>query len=110
MAKTPKAVRQLLMDVWTPAKRQAQADAEVLTRMMHDDGVNADLAPWDWRYYAQKRRVAEHDLDEAALKPYFQLDRMIDAAFDCATRLFALEFKPLVGSDPQWRTCGRVHR
>ena len=95
MAKTPKAVRQLLMDVWTPAKRQAQADAEVLTRMMHDDGVNADLAPWDWRYYAQKRRVAEHDLDEAALKPYFQLDRMIDAAFDCATRLFALEFKPL---------------
>jgi peptidyl-dipeptidase Dcp len=95
MAKTPDAVRALLMDVWEPAKRQATADAEVLTGMMHADGVNGDLAPWDWRYYAEKRRAAEHDLDEAALKPYFQLDRMIDAAFTCATRLFGLNFVPL---------------
>ena len=95
MAKTPDAVRQLLMDVWAPAKAQAEADGTVLTEMMHADGVNGDLAPWDWRYYAEKRRVAEHDLDEAALKPYFQLDRMIDAAFSCATRLFSLEFVPL---------------
>ena len=95
MAKTPDAVRQLLMDVWAPAKAQAEADGTVLTEMMHADGVNGDLAPWDWRYYAEKRRVAEHDLDEAALKPYFQLDRMIDAAFSCATRLFSLEFAPL---------------
>ena len=95
MAKTPAAVRDLLMQVWEPAKDQANADAEVLTKMMHDDGVNGDLAPWDWRYYAEKRRAAEHDLDEAALKPYFQLDRMIEASFACATRLFGLEFKPL---------------
>mgnify|MGYP003672705780 FL=1 len=95
MAKTPAAVRQLLMDVWEPAKAQAESDLAVLTEMMHREGVNGDLTPWDWRYYAQKRRVAEHDLDEAALKPYFQLDRMIDAAFDCATRLFSLEFARL---------------
>ncbi|QFT58650.1 Peptidyl-dipeptidase dcp [Sulfitobacter sp. THAF37] len=95
MAKTPEAVRGLLMEVWAPAKAQAQADAEVLTGMMHADGVNGDLAPWDWRYYAEKRRAAEHDLDEAGLKPYFQLDRMIEAAFDCANRLFGLEFAPL---------------
>ncbi|MDG1354220.1 MAG: M3 family metallopeptidase [Sulfitobacter sp.] len=95
MAKTPAAVRDLLMQVWEPAKTQANADAEVLTGMMHADGVNGDLAPWDWRYYAEKRRAAEHDLDEAALKPYFQLDRMIEASFSCATRLFGLEFKPL---------------
>ncbi len=95
MAKTPDAVRQLLTDVWEPAKAQAEADAAVLTNMMHSDGVNGDLAPWDWRYYSEKRRRAEHDLDEAALKPYFQLDRMIDAAFSCATRLFSLEFAPL---------------
>jgi len=95
MAKTPDAVRALLMDVWEPAKTQAMADAKVLTDMMHKDGVNGDLAPWDWRYYAEKRRAAEHDLDEAALKPYFQLDRMIEASFACATRLFGLQFKPL---------------
>ncbi len=95
MAKTPEAVRELLMSVWKPAKAQADADAEVLTAMMREDGVNGALEPWDWRYYAEKRRAAEHDLDEAALKPYFQLDRMIDAAFDCANRLFGLEFAPL---------------
>ena len=95
MAKTPAAVRQLLMDVWEPAKAQAEADAAVLTKMMRAEGVNGDLAPWDWRYYAAKRRVAEHDLDEAEVKPYFQFERMIEASFVCATRLFGLEFKRL---------------
>ncbi|AHD08553.1 M3 family metallopeptidase [Phaeobacter gallaeciensis] len=95
MAKTPAAVRDLLMQVWEPAKAQAEADAWVLTKMMQEDGINGELEPWDWRYYAEKRRKAEHDLDEAELKPYFQLDRMIEASFDCATRLFGLEFTPL---------------
>ena len=97
MAKTPVAVRELLMAVWKPAKAQADQDAEILTEMMHADGINGDLEPWDWRFYAAKRRLAEHDLDETELKPYFQLDRMIEAAFDCATKLFGLTFKPLNG-------------
>jgi peptidyl-dipeptidase Dcp len=95
MAKTPGAVRNLLMQVWTPAKAAADADAEVLQAMMAEDGINDPLAPHDWRYYSQIRRKAEHDLDEAELKPYLQLDRMIEAAFDCANRLFGLEFRAL---------------
>ncbi|WP_171101046.1 M3 family metallopeptidase [Ruegeria sp. HKCCD7255] len=95
MARTPGRVRDLLMQVWEPATAQADADAEVLTEMMQDDGVNGPLEAWDWRYYAEKRRKAEHDLDEAALKPYLQLDRMIEASFACANRLFGLEFAPL---------------
>jgi len=95
MAGTPDAVRDLLMQVWEPARARAEADATRLTAMMHGDGVNGDLEPWDWRYYSEKRRVAEHDLDEAALKPYLQLERMIEAAFACSTRLFGLEFKAL---------------
>ena len=95
MAKTPDAVRDLLMAVWEPAKARANSDAEVLTEMMHADGINGDLEAWDWRYYAEKRRKAELDLDEAELKPYLQLDRMIEAQFACANRLFALEFEPL---------------
>jgi len=95
MAGTPDKVRELLMAVWEPAKARALADQAVLEDMMHADGVNGDLAPWDWRFYAEKRRKAEQDLDEAALKPYLQLDRMIEAAFDCAHRLFGLEFAPL---------------
>mgnify|MGYP003745667601 CR=1 FL=1 len=95
MAGRPEAVRDLLMQVWEPAKAQAEADADVLTSMMHADGINGDLEPWDWRYYSEKRRKAEHDLDEAALKPYLQLDAMIEASFDCAGRLFGLQFRPL---------------
>src|SRR6056297_11278 len=95
MAKTPEAVRDLLMTVWEPAKAQAEADSEILTAMMRADGINGDLEPWDWRYYAEKRRQAEHDLDEAAVKPYLSHDAMIAAAFDCAHRLFGLEFRPL---------------
>jgi peptidyl-dipeptidase Dcp len=95
MARTPAAVRDLLMQVWTPAKAAAEADAAVLERMLHADGIDGPLEAWDWRYYAEKRRKAEHDLDEAALKPFFQLDRMIEASFACATRLFGLEFRPL---------------
>ncbi|WP_170530022.1 M3 family metallopeptidase [Ruegeria arenilitoris] len=95
MARTPERVRDLLMQVWAPAKARAEADADILTRMMQEDGVNGPLEPWDWRYYAAKRRKAEHDLDEAELKPYLQLERMIEAAFTCANRLFGLEFAPL---------------
>ena len=92
MAKTPDRVRDLLMQVWAPAKAQANKDAEVLTQMMIADGMDGQLQAWDWRYYAQKRRLAEHDLDEVELKPYLQLDQMIAASFDCASRLFGLSF------------------
>ncbi|MFU8833945.1 MAG: M3 family metallopeptidase [Roseovarius sp.] len=95
MARTPEAVRDLLMAVWAPARAQVGRDAETLTAMMRADGINGDPEPWDWRYYAEKRRQAEHDFDEAAVKPYLSLDAMIGAAFDCAQRLFGLEFIPL---------------
>jgi peptidyl-dipeptidase Dcp len=95
MAKTPAAVRDLLMRVWAPARSRANADADVLEAMMQADGINGDLEPWDWRYYSEKRRKAEHDLDESLLKPYLGLEAMIAAQFDCANRLFGLEFRPL---------------
>ncbi|MEN8831589.1 MAG: M3 family metallopeptidase [Pacificibacter sp.] len=95
MAKTPQAVRDLLMQVWEPAKTAAEKDGAILEEMLHADGYTGPLEAWDWRYYSEKRRKIEHDLDEAELKPYLQLDRMIEAAFACATRLFNLEFEPL---------------
>ena len=96
MAKTPGAVRDLLMRVWTPARAKALEDADVLQAMLHADGVAGPLEPWDWRYYSEKRRLAEHDLDEAVLKPYLSLNAMLGAQFDCANRLFGLEFHPLL--------------
>jgi len=95
MAGNPDAVRDLLMRVWQPARAQAESDAAALTALLQADGLNGPLEPWDWRYYSEKRRQALHDLDEATLKPYLSLDAMIGAAFDCAHRLFGLEFREL---------------
>ena len=97
MAGTPGAVRDLLMEVWEPAKAAAEKDAKLLERMLHADGFDGPLEPWDWRFYAEKRRKELHDLDEAELKPYLQLDRMIAASFACANRLFGLEFAAIEG-------------
>ena len=95
MARTPERVRELLKRVWTPARAKAEADAAAMTEMLHEDGINGTFEPWDWRFYAARRRKALHDIDEAALKPYLQLDAMIEAAFDTAHRLFGLDFRPL---------------
>lgn len=95
MAKTPAAVRDLLQRVWEPAKAKALADGAVLEARLHADGIAGPLEPWDWRYYSEQRRVAEHDLDEAILKPYLGLEAMLAACFDCANRLFGLEFRAL---------------
>ncbi|NNF90181.1 MAG: M3 family metallopeptidase [Boseongicola sp.] len=95
MAETPDMVEELLMKVWTPARASAAADAVRLQAMLHEDGESGQLEPWDWRYYSERRRSEEHDLNEAALKPYLQLDRMIEAAFACAGRLFGIEARPV---------------
>jgi peptidyl-dipeptidase Dcp len=98
MAGTPDAVRDLLMQVWAPAKASAEADSAALQDLLVTDGQAGPLEPWDWRYYSQKRRKQLHDLDEAELKPYLQLDRLIEAVFSVTNRLFGLEFRALDGT------------
>ena len=95
MAKTPAAARKLLDEVWTRARARALADRDDLQKIIAEEGGNFALAPWDWRYYAEKLRKARYDLDESEIKPYFELDRMIAAAFDTAGRLFGLTFAPV---------------
>ncbi len=92
MAKTPDAVRGLLDEVWSAAVAKANAERERLAAVARAEGQNIDIEAWDWRYFAEKVRKAEYDLDEAEIKPYLQLDKMIEAAFDTAGRLFGLTF------------------
>ena len=92
MAKTPEAVRSLLERVWKPARARAMADRDALQALIAQEGGNFALAPWDWRYYAEKLRQVRANFDDAAIKPYLVLDHMIEAAFDCATRLFGVTF------------------
>jgi peptidyl-dipeptidase Dcp len=92
MAKTPEAVQDLLERVWPPALARAMADRDALQDLVRAEGGNFDLAPWDWRYYAEKLRKARCDIDAAETAPYMALDNMIAAVFDTANRLFGLSF------------------
>ncbi len=92
MAKTPDAVQGLLKQVWTPAVATAKVEASELQKAMNADGVSGPLQPWDWRYYAEKVRLAKYDLNEEQIKPYFPLDRMIEATQYVAGELFGLKF------------------
>jgi peptidyl-dipeptidase Dcp len=93
MAKTPEAALDLLRSVWTRAREKAVRDRGVLQEMIQADGKNFELAPWDWRYYAERQRKAEFDFDEDSIKPYLQLDKLIEAVFDTAQRLFGIFFR-----------------
>ena len=95
MAKTPAAARALLDEVWGRARAKAAGERDALQALVTQEGGNFALAPHDWRYYTEKLRKAKYDLDEAEIKPYFQLDKMIEAAFETAGRLFGLSFKPV---------------
>src|SRR5436190_5061800 len=94
MARTPAAVTGLLDAVWVPARRRVGEERDALQEIVAAEGGNFRLAPWDWRYYAEKLRKARFDLDESEIKPYLPLERVIQAAFYVANRLFGLTFAP----------------
>src|SRR6202035_529019 len=90
MAKTPEAVRGLLERVWKPARERTLRDRDALQGLIVKEGGNFALAPWDWRYYAEKLRQVRANFDDAAIKADLALLQLIDAALDYATRLFGL--------------------
>jgi peptidyl-dipeptidase Dcp len=92
MAGRQTAVTALLKQVWEPAKARAAEEQQALEALALSRGERLALEPWDWRFYAEKVRQVRYDLDEATIKPYFPLDRMVEAVFDCAQRLFGLSF------------------
>jgi len=93
MAGTPQKARALLEEVWEPARAKALAERDDLQALIQREGGNFRLQPWDWRYYAEKLRQEKYDFDEAALKPYFALDNLIQAAFFTAQKLFSVSFR-----------------
>jgi peptidyl-dipeptidase Dcp len=92
MAKTPANARGLMMKLWTPSVETALREAAELEKELRADRVTGPLEPWDWRFYAEKVRLKKFSLNEEQIKPYFPLDRMIEAAFWTANQLFGLTF------------------
>ena len=107
MAKTPAAVLGLLEPVWEKARAKAEGDRAELRRLATQAGDNAPLAAADWRFWQERLRVEKYAFDEAELKPYLQLERIIEACFDVASRLFGLTFEERKGI-PAWHEDVRV--
>ncbi len=99
MAKTPAAVRDLLDRVIAPARARAAEERANIQARVDAEGANFEVAGHDWRYYAERVRKDFYDLDQATLRPYFQLDKMIEAAFHVAGRLFGVRFVEREGLD-----------
>lgn len=97
MAKSAQSVLGLLQPVWEKALERANEDQQELQRLAAADGQNHAIAAWDWRYYADRLRTERFDFDEAEIKPYLQLENIIAACFDVATRLFGIEFEEKPG-------------
>jgi peptidyl-dipeptidase Dcp len=95
MAKTPKAVYDLLKTVWTPALAKAKEEAAELQKLMDAEGKGEKLEAWDWWYYTEKLRKAKYNLDEEMVRPYFKLENVRQGVFDLATKLYGLKFKKL---------------
>ncbi len=99
MAGTRQAVQQLLGEVWPRALKAVHAEARALVELrQQQSGVARELpiAPWDWRLWAERVRRERFAIDDAEVKPYFSLERVAAAAFDCAERLFGLRFTPRI--------------
>lgn len=92
MAKTPDAAHALLMQLWEPGKRRAAEEAVELQALIDREGGGFALAPWDWRYYAEKVRRSRYALDGVAVTEHLRLDAVRQAAFDTAARLYGLRF------------------
>ena len=91
MAKNAENVNGLLMQVWEKARRRALEEEGDLARLIAAEGGNHPVQPWDWRHYAEKLRASTYNFSESELKPYLQLERIIDACFAVAGKLFAIK-------------------
>ena len=94
MAGTPEHVYELLDQVWGAALAAAGKERDALQAMMREEGVEGVLEGADWRYYTEKVRKARFDLDQEALRPYFEVTAVRDGAFAVANRLFGVTFTP----------------
>lgn len=94
MAKTPDAALQLLAGLAPAAAHNAKAEAVKLQTLVDKQGGGFQVAAYDWDFYSEQVRKAEFDLDEAALKPYLEFERVLrDGIFFAAERMYGLTFK-----------------
>ncbi len=95
MAKDPDNVHKFLFNIWGPSKQKVKKDIKELNKLLKADGYSGNLKPWDWRYYAEKKREKQFKFNEDDVKSYFQLDKLIEAISYSCDKLFNLKLRKL---------------
>ncbi len=93
MAKTPGNVYNLLNKLWPAALKRAKSERDEMQKMIYAEGNKFKLKPWDWWYYAEKVKKEKYALDEDQLRPYFEVNNVIQGVFTLATDLFGIKFE-----------------
>jgi peptidyl-dipeptidase Dcp len=94
MAKTPERALALMEAVWPHAVTRVREEVREMRKLARADGVEGDLQPWDYRYYAEKVRRPAFGLDWHDVEPYLQLERLREGMFWVAGELFGMDFSP----------------
>ncbi|WP_147094759.1 M3 family metallopeptidase, partial [Myxococcus fulvus] len=92
MVATPERALKMLMDAWAPSVAQVRADVAAMRTLARRSGLTEDIAPWDYRYFAEKVRKAKYDFDDTEVKPYLQLEKLREGMFWVAGELFGFTF------------------
>jgi len=95
MAKTPENAMKLMMDVWKPAILKVKEEVADMQAIADKEGNIIKIEPWDYRYYAEKVRLAKYDLDQNQVKEYLQLDKLKEGMFWVAGQIFNMSFSKL---------------
>lgn len=106
MAKDPDKAMDLMMKVWPAATARVKEEVADMQAIANADSIT--IEPWDYRFYAEKVRKAKYDLDQEAIKPYFQLDNMVAAMFDAAGKLYGMSFTENTGTVPVFEPAVRT--
>ena len=112
MAQTPEAAMSLLMQVWPAAVAREREEVADMQAIADREGAAIKIAPWDYRYYAEKVRKAKYDLDMSEVKPYLQLENLREGMFWVAQQLYGFTFVqvhglPVANSDVRvWEVLG----
>ncbi len=94
MAKTPEAALKFMDDLVPPATANAQSEAKEIQVVIDSQRAGFQLQPWDWNFYAEQVRKAKYDLDESQVRPYFELNNVLqNGVFYAANQLYGLTFK-----------------
>ena len=108
MARTPDRAQDLMMRVWPAAVARVHEEVRDMQAIADRQHANITIEPWDYNYYAEQVRRDRYNLDQNELRPYFELNNMINASFYMANQLYGLSFREITGTVPVFEPSVRV--